>query len=60
MAKRIIDKAKAAIDRSHIGLVNVQDLPTATNTDILDQNRVRKYVTLDQVLTLFDLKKEQT
>ena len=55
-----VDKAKAAIDRSHIGLTNVQDLPTATNTDILDQNRVRKYVTLDQVLTLFDLKKEQT
>lgn len=54
-----LDRAKAAIDKQHVGLANLQDLPLATNTDILEQNRVRKYVTLDQVLTLFDIKATQ-
>ena len=51
-----VDRAKAAIDKNHVGLGNLQDLPIATNTDILEQSRVRKYVTLEQVLRLFDIK----
>ena len=37
-----------------IGLGNVPNLPLATDSDILSRSRVRKFVTLDQVLQLMD------
>ncbi len=42
-------------NKSHVGLAQVENLPVASPTDILSRRKVRKYVTLDQLMEYLSL-----